>query len=144
MPNGCDMEQEFYTDYEDFHKVYQPVFDEKYLIPSHVRLIHQVYGQKVFNNFRISQYVSHPAKFGYPSLNWVFLNLDDIERVCVYTTFKTVRNELEEYGKLTEIDELGDESKLEAQLTLLKNKVQARQLRHALMCFEGKCTLPES
>lgn len=143
MPNGCDMEQEFYRDYEDFNQVYQPVVDEKYLIPSHVRMINQIYGQKVFNNFRISQYVGHSANVGYSSLNWAFLNLNDIERVCVYSAYQSVRRELENYGKLTEIDELGDESKLEAQLNLLKNKVQARQLRHALMCFEGKCTLPE-
>ena len=112
--------------------------DENYLIPSHVRLIQQIYGDKVFNNFRISQYVGHQPKFGYPSLNWCYINLNDIERVVSYTNYLSIWKELEDYGKLTEIDELGIDSKLEAQLTLLKNKIQSRQLRHALMCFEGK------
>jgi hypothetical protein len=64
--------------------------------------------------------------------------MSDLERVFVFTTFKTVRKEIEEYGKLTEIDELGIEAKLESQITWLKNKVQARQLRHAIMCFDGR------
>ena len=143
-PSGCDIEQEFYTDYEDFNKAYQPVVDEKYLIPSYIRLIHQIYGEKSLNNLRRSQYSSHFPENGYSCLKWCFLNLNDIERVCTYTTYKSVRDELEDYGKLTEINELGDEAIFEAQLTFLKNKVQSRQLRHAFMCFEGRCTIPES
>ena len=37
---------------------------------------------------------------------------------------------------------MGIEAKLDAKITLLKNKIQARQLRHAYMWWIGKCTLP--
>lgn len=40
------------------------------------------------------------------------------------------------------VDDMGIEAKLDAKITLLKNKIQARQLRHAYMCWIGKCTLP--
>lgn len=102
-PNGCDIEQDIYRDYEEFNKVYQPAVDENYLIPSHIRLIYNTYGDKVFNNNRISQFASHNVKSGYPCLNWCFLNLNDLERVFIYATYKSIRNELENYGKLKEI-----------------------------------------
>ena len=45
-----------YHDYTDFNKAYQHPIDEQYLIPPNVRLVYNTYGEKVLNNFRITQH----------------------------------------------------------------------------------------
>lgn len=61
------------------------------------------------------------------------MNIEDKERSFVYSTFQSIKNELKEYGKLTDIERLGSEVVLESQIQYLKNKVKVRQLRHAYM-----------
>ena len=145
-----NVETEMYRDYEEC--LLQTSEDEEHLIPSHIRLIQSIYGKKpqpsqsetnTVCKTGFSQFTLHSLPIGYECLNWWFLNLNDIERVFMFTTYKSLRQELFDYSQITEIDELGNEQKMEAQLSLLKNKVQARQLRHCLMWFLGKCPLPE-
>lgn len=69
-PQGCDIETQMYFDYADFTKVYQHPIDEQHLIPPYVRLILNIYGDKTFNNYRISQFVGQSLKSGYPALKW--------------------------------------------------------------------------
>lgn len=59
--------------------------------------------------------------------------MTDLDRVLAHTTYASIQRELDEYSNLSEIDDMGIEAKLDAKITLLKNKIQARQLRHAYM-----------
>jgi len=69
-PNGCDIEEPQYNDYQEFNKVHEPTIDERYLTPRHVQLIEKVYGDKTFNNFRITQSSGQSTRIGYDSLKW--------------------------------------------------------------------------
>lgn len=150
QPSGCDLEDEMYQDYifgNQFESVFSSFLhpiDEHYLAPSHIRLVQNTYGAKTYDNYSISQYVNHQVKSSYSSLYWLFMNISDKERSLIYSTYESVRKEVLEYGKCSDIgkvtnllilnlERFGNEVKLDSQIQFLKNKVKARQLRHALM-----------
>ena len=54
-PQGCDIETEMYNENTDFNKAYQHPIDEQYLISPNIRVVYNTYGEKVPNNFRITQ-----------------------------------------------------------------------------------------
>ena len=102
-PKGCDYETEMYHDYTDFNKAYQHPIDEQYLIPPNVRVVNNTYGEEVLNNFRITQHAGQNTKCGYPALRWWFMNMTDLERVFIHTTYNSIQRELEECSNLSEI-----------------------------------------
>ena len=110
QPSACDMEDQFYMDYifgNQFDSVF-PVFshpiDEHYQAPSNsIRLVHEIYGSKTFNNQKVSQFTGHKIRIGYPSLNWIFMNITDKERNLFHSTYESIKNEILEYGKLSDI-----------------------------------------
>ena len=63
------------------------------------------------------------------------MNITDKERNMFHSAYQTIKNEINEYGKLSDIgiEGLRNEFKLESQIQFIRNKIKVRQLRHVLM-----------
>ena len=84
-------------DNKEFMKIFQPVVDEEYLIPSEISLIKNLFSQEYHLENQYS-YLMNRTYFGnYSMLENSLLNHKDSDRAYVYTNFYQIEEMMDDY-----------------------------------------------